>query len=206
LTPEQFQVATSVSRETLDRLKIFAEILDRWNRRINLVASTTLADMWNRHFLDSAQLVPHVPPGARILVDLGSGAGFPGLVIAAMTDLDVHLVERDGRKAVFLQEVMRIAGIRANLHRETIDPKNLPLADVVTARAFAPLAEICGLAHRILRPDGVALLLKGKNVEEELTLAQKTWKMNVESFASRTDPLGAILVIGGLRPVERSRT
>lgn len=204
LTPEEFQRLANVSRETLGRLAAYAAMLARWNRTINLVGASTLADCWRRHFLDSAQLAPLIPGNARTLVDLGSGAGFPGLVLAAITDLDVHLVERDGRKAVFIQEVMRVAGIPATLHRESAEQAELPPADIVTARAFASLAEICPVAHRILRPDGKMLLLKGRNFAEELTIAQKTWKMNVESLASRTDPLGMILVIGGLSPVERS--
>jgi len=204
LTPEAFQARTGVSRETLDRLRSYAAMLERWNRSINLVADSTLDDLWRRHFLDSAQLVPLIPSSARILVDLGSGAGFPGLVIAAMTDIDVHLVERDGRKSVFLREAMRVAGIDATLHRESAETVELPPTDVVTARAFAPLVEICGIAHRILRPNGLALLLKGRNVEEELTLARKKWKIRVDSMASQSDPSGVILIIGGLSPVERS--
>ncbi|MFO1189347.1 MAG: 16S rRNA (guanine(527)-N(7))-methyltransferase RsmG [Alphaproteobacteria bacterium] len=206
MTPDAFQARTGVSRETLNCLRSYAQILERWNQSINLVAGSTLADPWRRHFLDSAQLVPLIPPAAKILVDFGSGAGFPGLIIAAMTELDVHLVERDSRKAVFLQEVMRVSGIKATLHRENVETLALPPADVVTARAFAPLVEICGLAHRFLRSEGIALLLKGRNVDEELTLARKKWKMQHKSVASQSDPSGVILVIGGLRPVERSGT
>ncbi len=202
-TPEAFQSQTGVSRETLERLRVLGEALRRWNQRINLVSASTLPDMWRRHFLDSAQIVPLIPHEARILVDLGSGAGFPGLVIAAMTSLEVHLVERHGRKATFLQEVMRLTGIKATVHVTDAKALRLPPADVVTARAFAPLVEICPLAHGILRPDGVSVLLKGRNASKELTLAQKTWTMRVESLVSQTDPMGVILCIGGLRPAER---
>jgi len=206
LSPEQFRTAAGVSRETLARLQAHAEMLIRWNRRINLVAASTLADPWRRHFLDSMQLLPLIPGKARVLVDLGSGAGFPGLVLAAATDLAVHLVERDQRKAVFLREVMRVSGIKAEVHVADAAVVGLPSADVITARAFAPLAEILGIAHRIIRRDGITLLPKGRNVREELTFARKTWKMHVESIPSQTDSFGVILAIGGLHPVERSKT
>ena len=121
MTPEEFVEQCPVSRETLDRLTVLADLLARWTQRINLVSKSTLPDLWRRHILDSAQLAAHVPPGSRTMVDLGSGAGFPGLVLAAITDLDIHLVESDARKCAFLREAARSMGRQVTVHNTRIE-------------------------------------------------------------------------------------
>lgn len=194
LTPEAFQAETGVSRETLDRLQRYAEALVRWQARINLVAPATLPDLWRRHMLDSAQLLPLVPAGARRLIDLGSGAGFPGLVLAILGVPEVHLVEADSRKCAFLREAARLAGAAtATVHNRRIESMPAAAYDVVTARALAPLPDLLKLARRFAGPGTVYLFPKGRGLAEELIKAPETATMRPDRIASRTDPGAAIL-------------
>lgn len=191
-----FAAETAVSRETLARFDAYAALLERWQARINLVGPSTLADLWTRHFLDSAQLLPLLPPGTRTLVDLGSGAGFPGLVLAILGVPEVHLIESDGRKAAFLAEAARATGTQARIHaRRIADVPAFP-ADVVTARALAPLVELVPMARRFLAPGGVMLFAKGQSAEQELTALEPqptlAPRVTVERFASRTDQAAII--------------
>src|SRR5215470_7749459 len=146
LTPEAFAAATAVSRETLDGLRRYADLLVKWQRSINLVAADSLDDLWRRHMLDSAQLYRLLPPGDCRIIDLGSGAGFPGLVLAAMGARDVHLVESDSRKCVFLAEAARACGLQAETnpvsHRPRLEQLRGLTADVGAARACAPLERL----------------------------------------------------------------
>ncbi len=185
-----------VSRETTDRLARHLDLLRRWQKRINLVGAATLADPWRRHMLDSAQLAPLIPAGAR-LADLGSGAGFPGLVLAILRGGPVHLIESDARKAAFLHEAVRATGAPAEVHNARAE--NLELrANVVTARACAPLDRLLGLALPLLAPGGICLFLKGARVEEELAVARRRWRMTVRRRRSRSGPEGVVLELGGL--------
>jgi 16S rRNA (guanine527-N7)-methyltransferase len=193
LGPGGFAKLANVSRETLDRLAKYVELLGSWNRRINLVGRDTMGDAWRRHILDSAQLFPLVPREARRLVDLGSGAGFPGLVLAIMGVPEVHLIESDTRKAVFLREAVRITGAPATIHARRIDRIPGFTADIVTARALAPLSELLALSERFLGPRSLCLFLKGRMVEEELTEATKAWHIRAYRQPSLTDPSGCIL-------------
>lgn len=206
LSPEAFQVATDVSRETLDRLRLYATRLDTWNQAINLVARTTLDDVWRRHFLDSAQLLPLLPPAPadrpRVVLDLGSGAGFPGLVLALLGAGEVHLVEADARKAAFLREVARETATEITLHPVRIEALAPFSVDVVTARALAPLPRLLPLAAPFLGAGGTGLFLKGRTVDAELTGAGKSWMMATDLIASRTDADGRILRLTHLAPKE----
>jgi 16S rRNA (guanine527-N7)-methyltransferase len=193
LTPEGFARLVHVSRETLDRFRAYHELLAAWNRRINLVGRDTMGDPWRRHFLDSAQLFPLLPPKARVLVDLGSGAGFPGLVLAILGVAEVHLIEADQRKAAFLREAARVAAVSARIHARRIEQVPPFVADVVTARALAPLPALLDLAAPFLGPKTVCLFLKGQGAAEELTAAAEAWKMRAERFPSVSDPAGTIL-------------
>lgn len=195
---DDFQRVTNVSRETLDRLALYESLLTKWQKTINLVGPKTLGDVWGRHFLDSAQLFPLLPAPTRTLVDLGSGAGFPGLVLAIMGVPEVHLIESDARKAAFLREAARATGAPATVHNKRIEAVQGLRADVVTARALAPLKDLLDWAAPFLGDNGVALFLKGQNVEDELTDTTKHWKMNAERFDSITDPTGSILRLSGL--------
>lgn len=196
MTAEDFQAEAGVSRETLDRLGAYADLLVKWQKSINLVGASTLADLWRRHFLDSAQLYPHLPHDSQPLFDLGSGAGFPGLVLAIMGVPDVCLVESDGRKAAFLREVIRATGVSASVHVgriEAFHPKEK--ARVITSRALASLDKLLDFAEPLLASEGVCLFLKGQKAREELTDSEKKWKISADLRESVTDPEGVILRI-----------
>jgi 16S rRNA (guanine527-N7)-methyltransferase len=192
LSPAEFAAQTAVSRETMERLEAYAALLAAWSGRINLVGHSTLADLWRRHFLDSAQLLPLIPPGTRSLVDLGSGAGFPGLVLAILGVPGVELIEADRRKAIFLREAARIAGVEVTLRACRIEAVAPHAADVVTARGCAPLIRLLELAQRFIGPQTTCLFLKGAQAEEELTVASKAWTMTVSRHPSRSDPGGTV--------------
>jgi 16S rRNA (guanine527-N7)-methyltransferase len=190
----------NVSRETLPRLAVYAVLLEKWQAKINLVGPATLPDLWRRHFLDSAQLLPLLPAAAGTLADLGSGAGFPGLVLAIMTDWRVHLLDSDQRKCAFLRQVAVDCGIvdRVTIHPKRIEQVTGLAADVVTARACAPLAELLELAEPFIGEKGTGLFLKGAQAEEELTQAQRHWTMRLDRRESISDPAGTILIVSHL--------
>ena len=193
LTADGFAGLTGVSRETLPRLEAYAALLKRWSGRINLVSRNTLGDLWRRHFLDSAQLLPFIPEKTRSLVDLGSGAGFPGLVLAILGVPGVELIESDKRKCAFLREAARLTNASAKIVDSRIETAKAHPADIVTARACAPLDQLLPLAQRFIGPKTVCLFLKGERVDEELTAAQRDWRMTVARLPSRADPRGVIL-------------
>ncbi|MGF7174501.1 16S rRNA (guanine527-N7)-methyltransferase [Azospirillum doebereinerae] len=193
-----FQEATGVSRETLERLSAYEVLLRKWQPKINLVGPSTLPDLWRRHFLDSAQLFPLLPDATRVLVDLGSGAGFPGLVLAILGVPEVHLIESDSRKAVFLREAARAAGVTVTVHNKRIETVTGIEADVVTARALAPLADLLGWSFPFLGSRGTALFLKGQALDDELTAVAGGWTLRSERFDSRSDPTGTILRVSDL--------
>ena len=207
MRPEEFRRETGVSRETVARLKAYAALLVKWTRSINLVSRGSLADLWRRHMLDSAQLLPllpAVPDGRRrVVLDLGSGAGFPGMVLSVLGAGDVHLVEANQRKVAFLREVAREVGSDAHIHGLRIEQLPPFTVDVVTARAIAPLDRLLDYGAPFLdpaqaapgQPPAHALFLKGGRAEEELTKARKRWKMDVAQTPSRSDPTGTILKI-----------
>ena len=204
LTPEQFAALTGADRATLARLALFVSLLEKWQRRINLVAASTLADPWRRHILDSAQLLPLLPrpssDGVPIIADLGSGAGFPGLVLALMGCGAVTLVDSDSRKGAFLREVIRATGATARVETARIEALPPLAADVVTARACAPLPLLLGYVRRHLAADGTVLLLKGRCAAAELTQAGKTWMMSAKLMPSQSDPSGHVIKITAIRP------
>lgn len=200
MTPEQFQVETGVSRETLDRLRLYADLLEKWQQRINLVGPATLPDLWRRHMLDSAQLWPLLPPDLPRLIDIGSGAGFPGLVLAILGVPEVHLIESDQRKGAFLREVARQTGATVTVHSARIESILDLSAPVVTARALAALPKLLDLAVPLLASGGQCLFLKGQNIEEELTSARKIWIFTEDRTPSRSDSTGLVLRVREVRP------
>lgn len=192
-----------VSRETRSRLQGLLTLLDRWNRTINLVSTATLTDSWNRHILDSAQL-HRLTPNATKWLDLGSGGGFPGLVIAILAEefgapKTTTLVESDLRKAAFLQTACRELDVTAQIiasRAETVEPHR---ADVVSARAVAPLDRLLGLAHHHLAPGGKALFPKGSNYKREIEAASQKWQFSTVAHESMTNPAAIVLEIGDIR-------
>jgi len=193
VTPGDFAAETGVSRETLDRLRVYAALLTKWNRSINLVGRSTLDDLWRRHMLDSAQLHPLLPPSTRTVVDLGSGAGFPGMVLAVMGVPDVHLIESDRRKCAFLREVSRETGVKATIHAERIESMAGFAADAVVSRALADLPQLLDFASKFVDEHSILLFLRGRGVDLELTRLGKAANMRIEKFPSRTDPHATIL-------------
>lgn len=193
-----------ITDETVRRFETFCELVRKWNPRINLVAKATLDDIWVRHVLDSAQLYPVAPKHSPIWADLGSGGGFPGIVLAMLARQDAPerrhvLIESDQRKAVFLREAARVLDCRVTVVSDRIERVPSVGADVVTARALAPLPQLLGLVAHHLKPDGVAILPKGAAYEDELASARADWQFDVKCHASVTGPEGHILQISGLR-------
>ena len=193
LGPEGFAELVPVSRETLARLEAYAELLIRWSARINLVGRDTLADLWRRHILDSAQLLRFIPNSARSLIDLGSGGGLPGLVLGILGVPGVELVEADSRKAAFLREAARVAGAEVTIRPCRIQAVPPHPVEIVTARACAPLDRLLDLAALFLAPDTLCLFPKGERYNEELTLARKGWTMKASVEQSLSDRRGVVL-------------
>lgn len=195
-------VEKAVSRETLARLDLIADLLTHWQKTINLIAPATLPELWSRHIADSLQLINHVPEKPLSWVDLGSGGGFPGLVIAAVLaereGSKVALVESDSRKAAFLREASRRAGLPVSVHPQRIEQvaeRLAPGTDVVSARALAPLPKLLDLAAPFLAAGALGLFPKGKDAESELTAARKDWTLDVELRRSLSDPDGRVLLV-----------
>ncbi len=196
----------NVSRETDERFNRYRALLEKWNPRINLVSRSTLVDVWTRHFVDSAQLMGLCPAGVRHWADLGSGGGFPGLVVAVLAaelapQMRVTLVESDQRKATFLWTVARDLKIAPEIITGRIEEIPNLEADLISARALAPLDQLLGLAFRHLLPGGVALLPKGIGHAREISDALALWRFDVQKYPSRTDPGAVILKIEGLSRV-----
>lgn len=200
-----------VSPEAAARLDRFVALLRAWQPAINLVAPSTMGQLWTRHVADSLQLL-RLAPEAGVWIDLGSGAGFPGLVIACALagrpGAAVHLVESNGKKAAFLREAARQAGAPAVVHHMRIEGflAQAPEADVVTARALAPLATLCGWIAPLVERGAQALLPKGQDVEAELTEASKYWKIQASLVPSITSPDGGVLMVRELRRAHPPQT
>lgn len=200
LGPEQFQALTGVSHETLERFAAYADLLTKWQARINLVGNSTLPDVWRRHFLDSAQVFSALPAQANSILDLGSGAGFPGLVLAVMGAPMVHLAESDQRKCAFLREAARVIGVseRVRVHAKRIEAIEPFAVDVVSARALAPITQLLDFAEPFLTPTTHCLFLKGQSADAELADAQKTWSLSVQRYPSRSDADATLFDLQGV--------
>lgn len=189
-----------VSRETFEALEVYEAMVRRWNSAINLVSKSSLPDLWARHIEDSAQVLKLGPSTAAVWADLGSGGGFPGLVVAILAKelrpaLRVVLVEADIRKAVFLRQVVQTLGLSCTVRSERIESLAQLEADVVSARALKALPDLLGYAEKHLRPGGVAIFPKGARFRDELSQARETWDFDVDIEPSLADPEAAILVI-----------
>jgi len=198
-----------VSRETSDNLQVYADLLVKWQKAKNLVSNSTLDDIWTRHFFDSAQLVPHLCSvfGEKPLkmLDIGSGAGFPGLVLSVMGVGSAHMVESNGRKCIFMRQVARDTGADAKIHNERIESIEPFPVDIITSRACARVGQLLDWSRPFLETDAEqqpeVWLLKGASAEDELTEAQACWKMKIDRFKSQTDPSGVILRLSEIKPV-----
>ena len=205
LSPEQFAALTNVSRETMDRLAAYVDLLGQWNEIHNLVAPSSLSDVWRRHIWDSAQLLPLLPPSGGALVDVGSGAGLPGLVLAALlrseTNYHVELVESSRRKCSFLQVAAEKLGVDVVINNQRLEKLPIRPVEVVTARALAPLAKLIELVQPLVSSRTHCIFPKGQHVEAELTEAAKYWNMKAKSVQSLTHPASTILCLEGISRV-----
>jgi 16S rRNA (guanine527-N7)-methyltransferase len=196
--PEEFLQRFHVSRESSALLEHYVALLLQWQRRINLIGTSTVSQVWRRHILDALQLIPLLPPGTRIIADLGSGAGIPGLVLAIATGVEAHLYESNGKKAAFLGQAAQQCGARVIVHQvrtETIGSAARPQAEVVTARALAPLGRLLDQAAPFLETGALGLFHRGQDLDAELTEAAKSWRIIAERHPSLTDSKAAILVV-----------
>lgn len=198
--PDEFCAATNVPRETVDRLEHYVALLITWQRRINLVGPNTLPHIWHRHIFDSWQLLPLISSPALPLVDLGAGAGFPGLILAIGGLADVHLVESDSRKAAFLRESARSLDLPVTIHTCRAETMVHPKAATVVARALAPLPKLLALSAGFRHSETLHIFPKGRDIERELTDAHKMWIMQVNTVPSRSDPDGTILLLREVAP------
>lgn len=199
-------VEAAVSRETFRRLGLIVELLRKWQKTINLVAPATLSEVWSRHIADSLQLINHVAADSTRWADLGSGGGFPGLVVAAALSerpgADVHLVESDTRKSAFLREVARVAELPVTVHAHRIEQVAQMLApgtEVVSARALAPLPKLLELAEPFLTAGALGVFPKGRDAERELTEARKGWTLDCDLRASVSDREARVLLVRSAR-------
>ena len=204
MQPEDFQAQYSVSRESFEKLKVYHALLLKWQNAINLISPKTIQESWQRHFADSAQLAQYIPDTVKSIADLGSGAGFPGLVPAIMhPDLDVHLIESDEKKAQFLRTVSRETQVYVEVHNARIEEIEGLNPDLITARALSDLStllrycEIWSAGNANLK----MLFLKGQAYQDEIAGARQYFTFDVEEHASQTAAESRILFISGLKPV-----
>jgi 16S rRNA (guanine527-N7)-methyltransferase len=183
------------------RLEAFADLLLRWNARINLVSRADTPMLWKRHIDDSLQLAPLIPDGTQRAIDLGSGAGFPGLILCIATGIPFDLIESDQRKAAFLREAARLTQAPAQIHACRIETAPIEPARLITARALAPLPKLLALAAPFLTEGGICLFPKSERADQEIAEASAAWTMRIEPHISQTDRSGVILRISGVKRV-----
>ena len=184
--------------ELEERLRTYAALLARWTQRINLISRADAGQIWSRHVLDSLRLLPFIPAETRRGIDLGSGAGLPGLILAMASGIPFDLVESDRRKAAFLMEAQRVTGAPVEVRCARIEAVGIPPASLVTARGLAPLDDLLELAAPLLAPGGTGLFLKGARVADELAEARRHWRMQVIQAGPADHP---ILVVTDLARV-----
>ena len=196
---ESLRSVIHVSRETAYRLESFVGLLESWQRRINLVGESTRGEIWRRHILDSAQLFPLLPDDCGPLLDIGTGAGFPGLVLGIMGCTEVHLVESNRRKATFLREVSRVTNTRVVIHSRRIESLEAFPVDFVTARAVAKVNDLLDYAAPFIHENTVCLFLKGETAQAEVHEASRSWSMLATYTRSISDPRGLIVRLEDVR-------
>lgn len=188
---------TPFSAEQTKALDAYAKLLTEWNQKVNLVSPNTVPGLWERHIEDSAQLAFYLPEKDTVIADIGSGAGLPGIVLSALGYTQMHLVESDQKKAIFLQEAARVCEVKPTIHNERVERLSFK-ADIIVARAFAGLADLLKLTRNIAKAETKFVLLKGENVADELSEAQRNYTFTHSLHPSRTGP-GFILIIEQLQ-------
>lgn len=204
---KNFEEKYCVSRETFERLKAYEASLHEWQKKFNLVSNASLDDAWNRHFLDSAQLFRLIPEDAELLYDFGSGAGFPGMVLAIMANektpyLKVKLIESIRKKTLYLNEVKNLTGINVEIINDRIENLKSETADVITSRAMCSLKDLFGYTKKFWGARTSCIFPKGKKYMEEIKEAQKEWNFNYEVVPSEQSDEGVILVITNLSRIK----
>lgn len=194
---------TDVSRETIERLEQFGELTIKWNPRINLVAKSTIPDLWSRHILDSVQLYQYAPAKPKKWLDIGSGGGFPGIVMAVVAaekspETTFTLIESDQRKSTFLRSAARELGLNLKVIASRIEETESQTADVISARALSALTDLFPFINRHLVEDGVAILPKGRSYQDEINAAKRDWHFDVHAHQSMTDHEARVLVVKGI--------
>lgn len=196
MTADEFQKQFNVSRETLASLTTYADLLKKWQNKINLVSPTTINEIWGRHFADSAQIFKYIDTPEQSIADIGAGAGFPGMVLALMGCKNVTLIESDQRKCLFLKDVARKTGANVTILNQRIERVEQKF-DLITARALADLSQLLEYVS-IISDSGKALFLKGQNSKQELNQAQSEYEFAFETYKSMTDTNASILKISDL--------
>jgi len=192
----------NVSRETFDKLSLYVELLKKWQPKINLVSPKTIDEVWSRHILDSVQISPFITETHEketLLADFGSGAGFPGLILSALGFINVHLVESDQRKTVFLKEVARQCDLPVTVHNKRIEDTELENISCITARALSSLDQLFTYAVPVLKQGGECYFLKGASVDQEIEEAQKNWNFSFTKRPSLTEQDACILHITDIK-------
>ena len=197
----------NVSRETFLKLKTYQTLLVEWQGKFNLVSKNTIDDAWNRHFLDSVQLFNLIPENTKIMYDFGSGAGFPGMVLAIalkekLPNIKVTLIESIKKKTLYLNTVQELCNVNVDVLNERIENLKLSKADVITSRAMCNLSDLLKYSYRLTKKETVMIFPKGKTYNEELDVARKTWKFNCQIEANEVSEDGVILIITNLSPIK----
>ena len=194
MTPEGFQEISGASDEDLERLRTYVALLNKWQDKINLVSKDSLTDVWRRHILDSAQLAPLIGSQIKSIADIGTGAGFPGMVLSIIGAAEeIHLIESNERKNAFLREVNRVTKAGTIIHNIRVEKLQEVSVDLVVSRAVASLEQLLQYVNPLIKKGGQCLFLKGKKWREELTEVQKKWIINESVIQSLSDPSGMIL-------------
>ena len=195
-----------VSRETLDRLRIFETLVRKWTKTVNLVSKGDVTKIWERHILDSAQIYPYLPKSPSIYADFGSGGGFPSIVLSALLyeenlDLKIHLIESDRRKAAFLRTALRELKIPGTVWSERVQEVKLSPASILSARAVAPLRDLLFMAEMLINKETICFFPKGTSWKKEVTDARKQWNFSLKAINSQTQPNARILELGSIERV-----
>ncbi|MCF2871480.1 16S rRNA (guanine(527)-N(7))-methyltransferase RsmG [Octadecabacter sp. G9-8] len=190
-----------VSRETMEKLRAYSDLIVKWTKTINLISPASVPDIWDRHITDSAQIYQYAPSSWGHWIDLGSGGGLPGLVISILdqSERPVTLIESDTRKCLFLNTVRRELDLNVTVLNKRINAVDTPPADVITARALAPLTDLMTFASDLLLPTGTALFSKGLTYKEEVDAALENWQFEYEAHASHTNPDACVLEISRIQ-------
>ncbi|MDI2091129.1 16S rRNA (guanine(527)-N(7))-methyltransferase RsmG [Commensalibacter oyaizuii] len=194
-------VYKNVSRETIEKLNVYVSLLRQWNAKINLISRQDIDHIWDRHIIDSMQLVDFVESKVQRMADLGSGGGFPGMVLSIVTGVPMIMVESDVRKAVFLREVARQLDVNVTVFNQRIEQVEMPLVDMISVRALASLDQLLFLCNGRLTDHGYCLFLKGRQVDVEIAQAQKEWQIEFQKIPSKTSSDGVILKVNQFKRI-----